>query len=119
VGVLLPLPIGGSGKLVVKDSASLKGPCSAITIGTPQPSINELLTIGPIHYSWPKDLAQGFRDGSLKIKLHVGGKALTIEPSLLGKLYSIGWKSWRSLDQSSMYEIPETDYPPTLDNEAR
>ena len=118
VGVLWPLPPGSSGAtMVIIGSASLKGPCSEITRGTPQPSINDLLTIGPIHYSWPKDLAQGFRDGSLKIKLHVGGKALTIEPSLLGKLYSIEWKTWRSLDLARMYEVPETDYPPTLDNE--
>jgi len=118
VGVLLPLPPGKSGAMmVVKDSASLKAPCSEIPGPTPQPSIAQLLKIGRMYYSEPKDIAQGFRDGSLKIKLHVGGKALTIEPSLLGKLYSIEWKTWRSLDLSRMYEIPETDDPPTLDNE--
>jgi hypothetical protein len=118
VGVLLPLPPGKSGAMmVVDDSASLKGPCSDIPSPTPQPSITHLLKIGPIHYSEPKDIAQSFRNGSLKIKLHVGGKALTIEPSLLGKLYSIEWKDWRSLDLARMYEVPETDYPPTFDNE--
>lgn len=120
VGVLLPLPPGRSGAMmVVEDSASLKGQCSKIPRATPQPSIAQLLKIGPIHYSEPEDIASGFRDGSLKIKLHVGGKALPIEPSLLGKLYSIEWKTWRSLDLARMYEVPETDYPPTLDNEAR
>lgn len=78
-----------------------------------------MLKIGPVHNSEPKDIAKSFRDGSLKIKLDVGGKALPIEPSLLGKLYSIEWKTWRSLDLARMYEVPETDYPPTLDNEAR
>lgn len=118
VGVLLPLPPGRSGAMmVVKDSASLKGPCSEIPRPTPQPSIAQLLKIGAIHYSEPKDIAQGFRDGSLKIKLYVSGKALTIEPSLLGKLYSLEWKSWRSLDLARMYEVPETDYPPILDTE--
>ena len=118
MGVLLPLPPGKSGAmLVIEDSASLKGPCSEIPSPTPQPSIAQLLKIGPIHYSEPKDIAQSFRNGSLKIKLHVGGKALTIEPSLLGKLYSIEWTGWRSLDLARFYEVPETDYPPTFDNE--
>lgn len=79
VGVLLPLPPGRSGAMiVVEDSASLKGQCSKIPRATPQPSIAQLLKIGPIHHSEPEDIAPGFRDGSLKIKLHVGGKALTI-----------------------------------------
>lgn len=84
VGVLLPLPPGMSGAMiVVEDSASLKGQCSKIPRATPQPSIAQLLKIGPVHNSEPKDIAESFRDGSLKIRLHVGGKALTIEPSLL------------------------------------
>ena len=112
--MLLPLELGGIAKLVVEDSASLKGPCSKITKATAQPSINDLLTIGAIHHSW-KDLAQSFRDGSLKIKLHVGGKALTVNPSLLGKLYSLSWKYWGSLDLARMYEVPQTDYPPIVE----
>lgn len=118
VGVLLPLPAGRSGaKIVVEDSASLKGLCSKITKAYSQPTIMDLLTIGPLHNSWPKDLAPSFRNGSLQIKLHVGGKVLTIKPSLLGKLHSIPWKTWRSLDLARMYEVPETDYPPNLDTE--
>ena len=118
VGVLLPLPTGKSGaKIVVEDSASLKGPCSKITKAYSQPTIMDLLTIGPLHNSWPRDLAQSFRNGSLQIKLHVGGKILTIQPSRLGKLYSLTWKSWRSLDLARMYEVPDTDYSPTLDTE--
>lgn len=118
VGVLLPLPLGSTGAMmVVEDSASLKGQCSKIPRVTTQPSIAQLLKIGPVHYSEPKDIAQSFRNGSLKMTLQVSGKALTIEPSLLGKLYSLGWKSWRSLDLPRMYEVPETDYPPSLDTE--
>ena len=120
VGVLLPLPPGSTGAMmVVENSASLKGQCSKIPRVTTQPSIAQLLKIGPVHHSEPKDIAQSFRDGSLNMTLQVGGKALPIEPSLLGKLYSLTWKTWRSLDLARMYEVPETDYPPTLDNEAR
>ena len=118
VGVLLPLPLGKSGAMMlVEDSASLRGECSKIPRPTSQPSITQLLSIGVISYREPNDIAEGFRDGSLKINLHVNGKAITIESRLLGKLYSIQWKTWRSLDLARMYEVPETDYPPTLDAE--
>jgi hypothetical protein len=103
--------------MLVEDSASLRGECSKIPRPTSQPSITQLLSIGVISYREPNDIAEGFRDGSLKINLHVNGKAITIESRLLGKLYSIQWKTWRSLDLARMYEVPETDYPPTLDAE--
>ena len=103
--------------MVVKNSASLKGQCSEIPTPTPQPSIAQLLEIGPIHYYEPKDIAQSFRNGSLRMELRVGNKVLRIDPSLPSKLQSFQWKQWRSLDLARMYEVPETDYPPTLDTE--
>ncbi len=118
VGVLLPLPLGRSGAtLVVEDSASLRGHCFKIPRPTTQPSINQLLSLGPSRQSEPKDIAPSFRDGSLTMKLQVSGKKLIIPPSSLGKLYSFTWDTWRSLDLPRMYEVPDTDFPPTLDAE--
>lgn len=116
VGVMLPLPLGRSGaSLVVEDSASLKGHCFKIPRPTTQPSIDQLLSMGPSRHSEPNDIAQSFRNGSLKMTLQVSAKKLTIQPNLLGKLYSITWDTWRSLDLARMYEVPDTDFPPTLD----
>jgi surfactin synthase thioesterase subunit len=118
VGVLLPLPPGRSGAMmVVENSASLKGECSKIPKATTQPSIAQLLRIGPVHNSEPKDVAQSFRNGSLRMTLQVSSKAVTIRPSLVGKLHTLTWNTWRSLDLARMYEVPETDYPPMLDPE--
>ena len=118
VGVSLPLPLGRSGaSLVVEDSASLRGHCFKIPRPTTQPSIDQLLSLGPLRHSEPKDIAQSFRDGSLKMTLQVSGKKLIIPPSSLGKLYSFTWDTWRSLDLARMYEVPDTDFPPTLDTD--
>ena len=116
IGILLPLPLGQTGAmLVVENSAALKEACSNIPRSTSQPSIAQLLKIGAINYSEPKDLADGFRDGSLKITMQIGGKPILVKPNLLGKLISMHWKRWPSLDLSRMYEVPDTDYPPTVD----
>jgi hypothetical protein len=113
VGILLPLPMGSSGaRLLVEDSASLQGHCSKIPEAITQPAIQQLLAMGPVHRFEPTDIARSFRDGSLKITLQVGVKHLPVDPSLLGKLYSIEWKQWRSLDLARMYEVPEAEFPP-------
>lgn len=113
VGVLVPLPFGYTGaRLFVENSASLQGHCSKIPEALTQPSILQLIAPGPVHRLEPTDIAPSFRDGSLQMTLQVGGKRLPVNPSLLGKLYSIEWKRWRSLDLARMYEVPETDFPP-------
>lgn len=113
VGVWLPLPLGRSGaRMIVGNTASLQGHCSQIPEALTQPSILQLITSGPVHRFAPTDIAPSFRDGSLKMTLQVGGKDLSVNPSLLRKLYSIEWKTWRSLDLGRMYEVPETDSPP-------
>ena len=113
VGVWLPLPLGRSGaRMIVEDSASLQGHCSKIPEALTQPSILQLVATGPVHRFEPTDIAPSFRNGSLKITLQVGGKPLPVDPSLLGKLYAIEWKQWRSLDLARMYEVPETELPP-------
>lgn len=113
VGVLLPLPLGSSGaRMIVGNSASLQGHCSKIPEALTQPSILQLIATGPVHRFEPTDIAPSFRDGSLKMTLQVGGKRIPVNPSLLGKLYSIEWKRWRSLDLARMYEVPDTEFPP-------
>ena len=48
VGVMLPLPAGqGGGKLVVEDSASLRGPCSKITKATAPAMLKRYVNLGP------------------------------------------------------------------------
>lgn len=98
--------------MIVEDSASLQGHCSKIPEALTQPSILQLVATGPVHRFEPTDIAPSFRNGSLKITLQVGGKPLPVDPSLLGKLYAIEWKQWRSLDLARMYEVPETELPP-------
>ena len=118
VGVWLPLPLGRSGaRMIVEDSASLQGHCSKIPEALTQPSILQLVATGPVHRFEPTDIAGSFRDGSLKMTLQVGGKDLSVNPSLLRKLYSIEWKNWRSLDLARMYEVPETDPPPIYEED--
>jgi pimeloyl-ACP methyl ester carboxylesterase len=113
VGVWLPLPLGSSGaRMIVGNSASLQGHCSKIPEALKQPSILQLVVTGPVHRFEPRDIATSFRDGSLKMTLQVGGKHVPVDPSLLGKLYSIEWKQWRSLDLARMYEVPDTEYLP-------
>lgn len=113
VGVWLPLQLGRSGaRMIVENSASLQGHCSKIPEALTQPSILQLVATGPVHRFEPTDIAPSFRDESLKMTLLVGGKNLPVGPSLLGKLYSIEWKQWRSLDLARMYEVPETELPP-------
>lgn len=113
VGVWLPLPLGRSGaRMIVGNTASLQGHCSQIPEALTQPSILQLVAKWPVHRFAPTDIAPSFRDGSLKMTLQVGGKDLSVNPSLLRKLYSIEWKTWRSLDLGRMYEVPETDSPP-------
>ncbi|MDI3467329.1 MAG: hypothetical protein OJF50_006150 [Nitrospira sp.] len=113
VGVWLPLTLGSSGaRMIVENTASLQGHCSKIPETLTQPSILQLVATGPVHRFEPTDIAPSFRDGSLKMTLQVGGKDLSVNPSLLGKLHSIEWKNWRSLDLARMYEVPETDPPP-------
>jgi len=113
VGVLVQSPTGSSGaKILVDDSASLQGHCSKISEAIAQPAIQQLLEMDPVRRFTPTDIAQSFRDGSLKITLQVGGARLLVDQSLLGKLYSIQWKQWRSLDLARMYEVPDTEFPP-------
>lgn len=118
VGVWLPLPLGRSGaRMLVENSASLQGHCSKIQEALTQPSILQLVATGPVYRFEPTDIAPSFRDGSLKMTLQVGGKDLSVNPRLLGKLYSIEWKQWRSLDLARMYEVPETGLPPMYEED--
>jgi hypothetical protein len=113
VGVLLQTPMGSSGAmLLVDNSASLQGHCSKIPQATAEPAIQQLLAMDHTRRFAPTDIAESFRNGSLRITLQVGGIRLPVEPSLLGKLYSIEWKQWRSLDLPRMYEVPDTEFPP-------
>lgn len=113
VGVLLQSPTGSSGaKLLVGDSASLQGHCSKIPESLSQPAIQQLIAMDPVRRFKPTDIAQGFRDGSLKVTLHVAGTPLPVDPNLMGKLYSIEWKQWRSVDLARMYEVPDSEFPP-------
>jgi hypothetical protein len=61
-----------------------------------------------------RDLAPEFRDGRLKIRLHVGSEVLEINPKILGELKSVLSKSWSSLALPQMYEVPESGYSPTI-----
>ena len=118
VGVWLPLPLGRSGaRMLVENSASLQGHCSKIPEALTQPSILQLVATGPVYRFEPTDIAPSFRDGSLKMTLQVGGKDLSVNPRLLGKLYSIEWKQWRSLDLARMYEVPEIGLPPMYEED--
>jgi hypothetical protein len=103
--------------MIVENSASLQGQCSKIPEALTQPSILQLVATGPVHRFEPTDIAPSFRDGSLRMTLQIGGKDLSVKPNLLRKLYSIEWKTWRSLDLARMYEVPETDSPPIYDED--
>ncbi len=116
IGILFPLPSGRNGAIHgVLRSASIKGDCKSIKNQSSQPSAGQLFEIGSIHKNFPLDLAPQFRDGRLKLQLHVGDETLELDPSEIGKMASIRWKNWSSLDLARMYEVPDSDYPPILE----
>jgi hypothetical protein len=114
IGVLFPLLGGRTGAIVLEEpkTVSLKGNCEAIKNASTQPGIYQLVTLGPDRTI--RDLAPEFRDGRLKIRLHVGSEILEVNPKILGELKSISWKSWSSLALPQMFEVPESGYPPTV-----
>ena len=116
IGVLFPLPSERSGAILsVPRSVSIKGDCKAIKNTSSQPSSSQLFEIGSIHKNFPLDLAPQFRDGRLKLQLLVGDEAMEPDHGEIGKMASIRWKNWSSLDLAQMYGIPDSDYPPILD----
>jgi len=114
VGILFPLPAGQSGAIILEPkSASINGNCDIIKKANTQPGIGQLLEMGPNRTM--RDLVPEFRNGRLKIRLHVGSEVIEINSKILGELKSVPWKSWSSLALAQMYEVPESDYPPTAE----
>jgi hypothetical protein len=115
VGFVFTLPPGRSGAILgVPQSVMLHGDCDSISNPSTQPAIQQLLDIGPIHTSFPRDLSPEFRDGGLVVELHIGGTVLEIDPDTIAELQSIRWVNWPSLNLGQMYEVPDASYPPTL-----
>jgi hypothetical protein len=117
LGILFPLPAGRMGALLgVPGSISLEGDCKAIRSPSSQPSVSQIFKIGPVHRSRPLDLAEEIRNGQVRLSLSIAGTATSVDPALIKGLVSIRWERWQNLALSQMYEVPDVDYPPTIDD---
>jgi hypothetical protein len=117
LGILFPFPAGRTGALLgVPGSISLEGDCKAIQSPSSQPSVSQIFKIGPIHRSRPLDLAEEIRSGKVRLSLSIAGTAASVDPALIRGLVSIRWERWQNLALSQMYEVPDVDYPPTMDD---
>jgi hypothetical protein len=113
VGILFPFMGGRTGALlIVPETVTKTGKCDAIKKSTPQPSVQQLFEMGPVHYTFPKDLAAQFHTGQLAVRLYVGSEVVEINPKGFGKLLSVHADKWPSLLLPEMYEVPDEHYPP-------
>ena len=112
-GILFPLMGGGTGALhIVPETVTTTGKCDAIKKSTPQPSVQQLFKMGPVHYTFPSDIAHGFHTGQLNVHLHLGSDILQINSKTFGKLFGIRAELWPSLLLPQMYEVPDDLFPP-------
>jgi len=117
LGILFPFQAGRTGAFFgVPGSISLEGDCNAIQSPSSQPSITQIFKFGPIHRSRPLDLAEEIRSGKVQLSLSIAGTVAAVDPALIKRLVSIRWERWKNLALSQMYEVPDTAYPPTIDD---
>ena len=113
VGILFPFPTGGGSMISDPHSISLEGDCDAIPSPHPQPTVLQIFRRWAIHTGPPSDLAEEIRDGRVRLQLFIGNEVLPVESEVIRELQSIRWKNWRTLALAQMYEVPDSDYPPS------
>jgi len=116
-GILFPITGGRTGALhIVPETVTITGKCDAIKKFSPQPSVQQLFKIGPIHYTFPNDIAAEFYTEQLSLTLHFSSEVLKVNPKNFGKLTGIIAMHWSSLLLPQMYEVPDDLYAPIEKN---
>jgi len=112
-GILFPLMGGRGGALFhVPETVTTTGKCDAIKNFSPQPSVQQVFKIGPVHYTFPSDIAVQFYTEQLSLAIHFSTDVLKVNPKTFGKLIGLTAEDWSSLLLPQMYEVPDNLFTP-------